>query len=104
MKKYLLLGSLVLVLFVTAGCGDSQKKKDEAMKKYVTEYYTTYIKDKVTGLDIPEITIGNLKAAVEVGAEYDMDKLKDCADSSYASLILDDKGDITEVELHMNCK
>jgi len=104
MKKNLLVLFLVCLLFLTGGCGNKQEKIDKKMEEYATDYYNRYIKNYVTGLDIPEISVANLEAAVKAGAEYEMDIFKDCTETSHASLTLDDKGEVTDVELHMNCK
>lgn len=101
MKK-MLLSILLVGLILFTGCENKEQTINDAMKEYTTDYYETYIKGKNLGIDIPEITVANLKAALE--RDYDMKKLEDCTDSSYATLILDNDENIKSIELHMNCK
>ena len=100
--KIKVLLALFISLFLGAGCQNKEQVINEAMKEYVTDYYETYIKGKNYDIDIPEIYIKNLRNATQRG--YDLNKLSDCKDSSYATLILDENENITSIELHMNCK
>ena len=99
MKVLTILG-LALILFT--GCGNKDEQIAEAMESYVRDYYETYIAGKGYGIDIPEITVTNLKAATQ--RDYDMSLFEDCTDTSYAVLNIDDEENIISVDLHMNCK
>ncbi len=108
MKKYAVLSVAILSL-LACGCGNSkakQSKYEKTMEEYATNYYQTYILDKVEGLDVPEISVANLENAnVNGESNYDMKKLSGCTKDSYVSLILNEnKRDIDSYEFHMNCK
>ncbi len=108
MKKGLII-TLAFVSLFAVGCGKSKKEREkeyqQVMEEYARNYFETYILNVVEGLDVPEITIQNLKDANEYGSNYDLSKLKDCTDESKARIILDEtKRGIASVEFEMNCK
>ncbi len=101
MKKILLvLASLVFLV----GC-NNQKKYEEAMKEYATQFYNAHQKGQ-EGLTNPTISIKQLKEAVElVGDDYDLTKLEKCTEDSYVELIIDDTTkDVKEVKYYLECK
>ena len=104
MKKMILIGISFILCLCFTGCGDKQKKYEEVMEEYVRDYYQNY--HKVTGIDIPEITIANLENANKNGgANYDLSKLEDCNSTSLARLILKENStEIDHIEFKMNCK
>lgn len=104
MKKKLLVLCVISSILLVSGCGNKQEKINAKMEEYTKEYYETYIKGSVIGLDVPEISLKDLKSAVNAGAKYELDIFKKCTDTSYATLTLDDNGDVTKVDFHMNCK
>ena len=101
MKKVLLiLASLIFLV----GC-DNQKKYEETMKEYATQFYNEHQKGQ-EGLTNPTISIKQLKEAVElVGDNYDLTKLEKCTENSYVELIIDETTkDVQEVKYYLECK
>lgn len=103
MKKILFLSITLLSVFLV-GCGNKQRDYEKTMEKYALDFYEKYVEESIGDqVDVPQITIENLKAANAVKEQYDLTKLKNCKDSSYVSFIMKDKK-IDLVEFHMNCK
>lgn len=108
MKKGLIV-SLALISLFAVGCGKSKEEKakeyEKVMGDYAKNYFETYILNNVEGLDIPEISIQNLKDANNFGSNYDLSKLEGCTNESKARIILDaTKRGIDRMEFEMNCK
>lgn len=103
-KKFVL--ALLLCSFLVVGCGKtSEKKINEKMEEYAKDYYATYVKDFQEGATNQVVSLSALKELVENGtSDYDLSIFKNCKDESYADLALSEDGEITSIELHMNCK
>ncbi len=101
MKKVLL---VLIGLVFLVGCS-SQRKYEETMKEYATQFYNAHQKGQ-EGLTNPTVSIKQLKEAIEaVGDEYDLTKLEKCTDDSYVELIIDETTkDVTDVKYYLECK
>lgn len=103
MKKLVLLLAFTILL---TGCNKvSNEDREKAIKEVATTYYEKYAK----GLFIPvpdnfDVTIERLESAnAGVNAGFDLELLSKCSKESKVTLLLDDKGEITEYVYALDC-
>lgn len=103
MKKKILIVTIALGVLVISGC-TSTKEKEALLTKYAREYYETYKDSGMSQMDVPEVSIANLKQVNDTYPDtYDLSELSSCTDESKAVLTITD-GSITDVTLVMSCK
>lgn len=108
MKKniFIIIVLIVSLSFITA-CGKKETVKKVDYKKIMDEYATDYYGkvEKPKGMTHQLISIADLKVAIEKrGMSYDLKKLENCKDTSYAEFAVnEDNTEILKKEFFMEC-
>ena len=76
MKKILL---CLIAIVLLCGC-QSKKKMEEQIKVATNSYYQNYVSGKVMGLDVLDITLGDIRDVKD--DSIDLSKLEKCDDST----------------------
>lgn len=114
MKKGLIL-TVLLCSLLTFGCGKSAEEKkadlDEKLKEYGRNWYETYVKDQVDGLDVPiadATTFEQVNAQEEAQgneAPYDLSIFEKCNDDYTVTINLkEDKRTIDSIDVDLKCE
>ena len=98
MKRILIVILIISTLLIT-GCKSSKKEENE-FKRVINTYYENYVKNKVEGLDVLEVSLDDLRDLND--NNIDLSKLKKCSGDSKVSATI--KGNkLTEYEFDLNC-
>ena len=105
MKKLTILLVMLSSAILLTGCGDKKADYQKTLEEYAKNYYDTYLKGYVVGVDAHRVDIAALKTANEdAGGNYDLTKLKDCKDDTTVIINVDEDGNITGYDYELNCK
>lgn len=104
MKKVLSLSLALCALVVLSGCGSKNSKYEETMKEYATNWYNSYVKG-TQDLTEKTVSIKDLKDAnTYANANYDLSKLKDCTEDSYATIKINkSNNEIESITYNLSC-
>ncbi len=91
---------IIIMIILLTGCTNKEKFNKE-LEKATNIYYTQYIKNKVDGLNVLEISLGDLRELKN--SKIDLSKLKKCSDDTKVKATIKNKK-IEKYEISIICK
>ena len=98
MKKLLLL--LLVSLVLLCGC-QGKRQMEEQIKVATNSYYQKYVSGKVKGLNVLEITLGDIRKVNDTS--IDLSKLDKCDDSTEINAQIENN-EIVNYDIKINFK
>lgn len=103
---------IIIIVLVVAGAGafyfynkeEANKDLENDIIPLAEDYFDNYMSAN-TGSNIYEVTLADLRKAVEENVDYDLSEFSDCEDDSSVKLTIDyGTGKVIKTEVELNCK